>query len=116
MQDVITKLRPGMSQDDMLRMIRTLVLVICAASYLIALVNPESLIATLLIAYAAIVQLLPLILSTLFWPRATRAGAFFRAHCRQRHGAGLHLLLVPAAGHQCRHPGPHRQRRGRWSE
>lgn len=75
-QDVIAKLHPSMSQDDMLRMIRTLVLVICAASYLIALVNPESLIATLLIAYAAIVQLLPLTLSTLFWPRATRAGAF----------------------------------------
>ena len=75
-QDVIAKFRPGMTPEDILRLIRILVLVICALSYLIALVNPESLVATLLIAYAAIVQLLPLTLSALFWPRATRAGAF----------------------------------------
>ena len=75
-QDVIAKFRPGMTPDQMLRLIRALVLAICALSYVIALINPQSLVATLLVAYAAIVQLLPLTLSTLFWPRATRAGAF----------------------------------------
>lgn len=75
-RDVAAKLWPGMNDAQVLRTTRALVLVIGALSYVLALVNPSSLVTTLLVAYGAIVQLLPLTLAALFWTRATQAGAF----------------------------------------
>lgn len=75
-RDFIAVLRPGMSDLQVLRVIRLMVIVVAAVAYALALANPKSLVATLLGAYGVIVQLLPLILAVLFWPRATRAGAY----------------------------------------
>lgn len=75
-RDIVANFHQGMKDDQVLRLTRILVLVISALSYILALLNPASLVTTLLVAYGAIVQLLPLTLAVLFWPRATRAGAY----------------------------------------
>ncbi len=46
-----------------------------AVSYLIAVFGGQTLVSLLLGAYGSIVQLLPLVAATFFWPRATKAGA-----------------------------------------
>lgn len=79
-RDIIARLRP-MHDASVLRLTRLLVVLISAAAYSLALLNPASLVTTLLGAYGAIVQLLPLTLATLFWPRATRSGAFAGLTC-----------------------------------
>lgn len=44
-------------------------------SYLVAVFGGQTLVSLLLGAYGSIVQLLPLVAATFFWPRATKAGA-----------------------------------------
>ncbi len=46
-----------------------------AVSYIIAVFGGQTLVSLLLGAYGSIVQLLPLVAATFFWPRATAAGA-----------------------------------------
>jgi SSS family solute:Na+ symporter len=65
-----------MTDGQVLRMTRAMVVVISAISYVVALFNPSSLVAMLLGAYGVIVQLLPLTLAVLYWQRATREGAY----------------------------------------
>ncbi|CAM5222782.1 putative symporter YodF [Castellaniella defragrans] len=87
-RDVIANLHP-MDDSQVLRLTRMLVLVISALGYILALLNPASLVSTLLAAYGAIVQLLPLTLAVLFMPRATRVGAFAGLIC----GTAVTLLF-----------------------
>jgi len=54
---------------------RIAVVVFCAVAYYIAVFGAQSLVALLLGAYGSIVQFLPLVAATFFWPRATRQGA-----------------------------------------
>ena len=54
---------------------RILVLVIGAISYFFSLTSSVDLVILLLYAYGAVVQFLPIVAATFFWPRATRAGA-----------------------------------------
>jgi SSS family solute:Na+ symporter len=75
-RDFIAVLRPGLGNVQVLRLTKILVVVVAAVAYALALYNPKSLVATLLAAYGVIVQLLPLALAVLFWPRANRAGAY----------------------------------------
>lgn len=75
-RDLVGVLRPGMSDDQVVRLTKMLVVVISLAAYLLALLNPSSLVVLLLGAYGVIVQLMPLTLAVLFWPRATRTGAY----------------------------------------
>lgn len=75
-RDLVAVLRPGMRDDQVVSLTKMLVIVVSLAAYLLALLNPSSLVALLLGAYGVIVQLLPLTLAVLFWPRATRAGAY----------------------------------------
>ncbi|OBX33885.1 putative symporter YodF [Halomonas elongata] len=66
----------GMDDGKALRLTRYGVVVVSLAAYLLALVNPGSLVALLLGAYGIVVQLLPMLLGALFWRRASRIGAF----------------------------------------
>jgi len=55
-------------------MTRGLVLVLCAASYLLALDTPESIITLVLLAFGGLVQFFPVALAAFFGPRASREG------------------------------------------
>lgn len=55
--------------------VRIFVVVFGLMSYLVAVTGGQSLVRLLLDAYGSIVQLLPLVLATFYWPRATKAGA-----------------------------------------
>lgn len=88
-RDIVANVRTDLDDDQVLRIIKSLVVVVCALGYVLALFNPSSLVGTLLAAYGAIVQLLPLTLAVLFWPRATRAGAFAGLIC----GTAVTLLF-----------------------
>jgi SSS family solute:Na+ symporter len=59
-------------------------------SYLVAIFGGQTLVALLLGAYGSIVQLLPLVASTFFWPRATKAGAI----CGLLTGVIFNYLIV----------------------
>ena len=75
-RDFFAVFKPDMGDAQIVRLTRILVVVISAVSYVVALFNPASLVAMLLGAYGVIVQLLPLTLAVLFWPRATWIGAY----------------------------------------
>ena len=55
---------------------KVFVVVLSVIAYLLALVNPASLVDLLLGAYGGVVQFLPLIVAVFFWKRATKAGAW----------------------------------------
>ena len=68
--------KQDMPERSVLRFTRIFVVVISVLSYLLALVNPASLVQLLLGAYGAVVQFFPLIVAVFFWKRATTAGAY----------------------------------------
>jgi SSS family solute:Na+ symporter len=59
-------------------------------SYLVAIFGGQTLVSLLLGAYGSIVQLLPLVAATFFWPRATKAGAI----CGLLTGVIFNYLIV----------------------
>lgn len=68
--------RQDMAERTVVLLTRIFVVVLAVISYLLALVNPASLVDLLLGAYGAVVQFFPLIVAVFFWKRATKAGAF----------------------------------------
>lgn len=88
-RDIVANVKTDLDDVQVLRIIKSLVVVVCALGYILSLINPSSLVGTLLAAYGAIVQLLPLTLAVLFWPRATRAGALAGLIC----GTAVTLLF-----------------------
>lgn len=75
-RDLFGVLRPGMTDNQLLRLTQVLVVAISSIAYIVTLFNPGSLLTLLLGAYGVIVQLMPLTLAVLFWKSATRAGAY----------------------------------------
>jgi solute:Na+ symporter, SSS family len=73
---VVTVFKRDMAEQSVVRLTRLCVVLISVVSYLLALVNPASLVDLLLGAYGAVVQFLPLIVAVFFWRRATTAGAY----------------------------------------
>lgn len=68
--------KQDMPERTVVRLTRAFVVVISVLAYLLALVNPASLVQLLLGAYGAVVQFFPLIVAVFFWKRATTAGAY----------------------------------------
>jgi SSS family solute:Na+ symporter len=65
-----------MPESRVVMLTRAFVVVLSVIAYLLALVNPASLVDLLLGAYGGVVQFLPLIVAVFFWKRATKAGAW----------------------------------------
>jgi SSS family solute:Na+ symporter len=68
-------INPKMSDRQSVVVTRIAVVIFCSAAYYIAIFGAGTLVGLLLGAYGSIVQLLPLVVATFFWPRATKAGA-----------------------------------------
>jgi SSS family solute:Na+ symporter len=68
--------KQDMPDRNVVRLTRAFVVVLSVIAYLLALVNPASLVDLLLGAYGGVVQFLPLIVAVFFWKRATKAGAW----------------------------------------
>ena len=66
-----------------------------AISYIIAVLGGQTLISLLLGAYGSIVQLLPLVVATFFWPRATKAGAIGGILVGVLYNYGIVLKFIP---------------------
>lgn len=66
-----------------------------AISYLMAIFGGQTLISLLLGAYGSIVQLLPLVAATFFWPRATRAGAICGLLVGVLYNYSIVLKIIP---------------------
>ncbi|HEX9728879.1 MAG TPA: sodium:solute symporter family protein [Gemmatimonadales bacterium] len=64
-----------LSQHDRRALIRRLAIVVGVLGYVMALVSGRSLVALLLVAYGAVVQLAPPVYGAFMWRRATAAGA-----------------------------------------
>jgi len=74
--DCIEPLKTKKHSDKELTMwVRASVVGFGFISYLVAVFGGQTLVSLLLGAYGSIVQLLPLVAATFFWPRATKAGA-----------------------------------------
>ena len=103
-RDFWGNVRPG-SLDDAAqrRWIRTLVIIVGAVSYLLALVPGLSLVELLLLSYGFIAQLFPLTLVSLLWRRVTRPGAL--AGLIAGGAVTLVLNLVPSLAWGGIHPG-----------
>lgn len=71
---VVHQIRPDMPEQRTLLTMRTAVVVIGGAAYLIAVFGGQGLIALLLGAYGSIVQFAPAVYSALYWRRATAPG------------------------------------------
>ena len=78
------------SEKEATNWIRISVVGFGLVSYLVAIFGGQTLVALLLGAYGSIVQLLPLVAATFFWPRATKAGAI----CGILVGVGYNYLIV----------------------
>ncbi len=65
----------NMDDEKSVLVTRIAVFVFCSIAYYIAVFGAQSLVALLLGAYGSIVQFLPLVAATFFWPRATKQGA-----------------------------------------
>ena len=65
----------GLSDHGRTRLIRIVAVLVGIAAYYIAVNTQMSLVALLLAAYGAVVQLAPITVATFFWKRATAAGA-----------------------------------------
>lgn len=68
--------RRDMTESRVVLLTKLFVVVLSVIAYLLALVNPASLVDLLLGAYGGVVQFLPLIVAVFFWKRATKAGAW----------------------------------------
>jgi len=66
----------ALPEQKALSLTRYGVIAISLMAYLLALVNPGSLVSLLLGAYGIIVQLLPMLLGALFWRRSSQTAAF----------------------------------------
>jgi len=71
----VAGLRRELAPARELRAIQVLVVVYLALAYVVAVVYQGSLVVLLLGAYGAVVQFMPVLVATLYWPRATGAGA-----------------------------------------
>ncbi len=68
--------KQDMPEGRVVLLTKAFVVVLSVIAYLLALVNPASLVQLLLGAYGAVVQFFPLIVAVFFWKRATKAGAW----------------------------------------
>lgn len=66
---------PQLDDQKAVFVTRIAVLVFTSVAYYIAVFGAQSLVALLLGAYGSIIQFLPLVFATFFWPRATKQGA-----------------------------------------
>ena len=82
----------------MTNLTRIFVLLFGAVAYLIAVFGGQSLVALLLGAYGSIVQFLPLVAATFFWPRATKAGAICGLLAGVIYNYGIVLKIIPPFG------------------
>jgi SSS family solute:Na+ symporter len=97
--DIVEPLRKEKHTDQQVaNLTRFFVLLFGAASYLIAVLGGQSLVALLLGAYGSIVQFLPLAAATFFWPRATKAGAICGLLAGVLYNYGIVLKFIPEYG------------------
>ncbi len=68
--------KQDMPEGRVVSLTKVFVVVLSVIAYLLALLNPTSLVQLLLGAYGAVVQFFPLIVAVFFWKRATKAGAW----------------------------------------
>jgi SSS family solute:Na+ symporter len=95
-QDLVEQLKKEKHTDKQATMwIRISVVGFGAISYLVAIFGGQGLVALLLGAYGAIVQLLPLAVATFFWPRATKAGAICGILVGVLYNFGIVLNFIP---------------------
>jgi SSS family solute:Na+ symporter len=74
-EDGIRPFAPGLSDHQQRFLMRALVLVVGATAYFFAVTRADSLVVLLLTAYGIIAQLAPPIVASMYWRRATTAGA-----------------------------------------
>jgi SSS family solute:Na+ symporter len=67
---------PGMSDDQVARLARAMVIVLSAVSLYFAMRSSATLVSLLLLGYAGITQFFPGVALGLFWRRASKAGVF----------------------------------------
>jgi SSS family solute:Na+ symporter len=67
--------KQDMPERNVVLLTRVFVVVLSVIAYLLALVNPASLVQLLLAAYGWVAQFFPLIVAVFFWKRATKPGA-----------------------------------------
>jgi SSS family solute:Na+ symporter len=67
---------PGMSDDQVARLARAMVIALSAASLYFAMRSSATLVSLLLLGYAGITQFFPGVVLGLFWRRASKAGVF----------------------------------------
>lgn len=85
---------PAMTDAQVARLARIMVVVISAAALYFALYSSTTLVGLLLLGYAGVTQFFPGVLLGLYWPRATRTGVFAGVLA----GVGLATTLV-LSGH-----------------
>ena len=96
-QDFIEVLKKEKHSDkEATRWVRISVVFFGAISYLTAILGGQTLVALLLGAYGSIVQFLPLVAATFFWPRATRAGAISGLLTGVVYNYAVVLKIIPA--------------------
>ena len=83
-------LAPGMSDEQVRRLARAVVLAMGAGSLYLAIREPASLVSLLLIGYAGVVQFFPGVLLGLYWPRARGSAVFIGMIV----GTGLAAILM----------------------
>ncbi len=97
--DIIEPLRKAKHSDQQVtNLTRFFVLLFGGVSYLIAVLGGQTLVALLLGAYGSIVQFLPLVAATFFWPRATKAGAICGLLAGVLYNYGIVLKIIPDFG------------------
>ncbi len=97
--DIIEPLRKEKHSDQQVaNLTRFFVLLFGGISYLIAVLGGQTLVALLLGAYGSIVQFLPLVVATFFWPRATKAGAICGLLVGVLYNYGIVLKFIPELG------------------
>lgn len=95
-QDFIEVLKKQKHSDrDATLWVRISVVFFGAISYLIAIFGGQTLVSLLLGAYGSIVQFLPLVAATFFWPRATTAGAICGLLTGVVYNYAIVLKLIP---------------------
>ncbi len=82
--------QPSMSDDDVAKLARILVIVLTGIALTLAIFSSISLVELLLLAYAGIGQFFPGVIFGLYWPRVTMMGVFSGLIS----GVGLAMLLV----------------------
>ena len=85
-------INPDMDDKKAMFVTRVGIVVFCSVAYYVAVFGAHSLVALLLGAYGAIVQIFPLVFTTFFWPRATKQGAI----CGFVAGVAVNFYIVIA--------------------